>query len=98
VAGAGRGVAAPTYFRDPAPRSWSPSAVVVVEVVSPEDESRAKLPFYHRIGVEEAILADPERRTIDVLVRGPRQSVPAEASVTLGIAAEQLRAAMDWPD
>ncbi len=33
-----------TYFRAWVDRVWSPTAAIVVEIISPEDENRAKLP------------------------------------------------------
>lgn len=41
-------------------------AVLVVEVLSPQDESFDKLPFYRRVGVEEVLFVDPEARTCEV--------------------------------
>ena len=41
-------------------------AVLVVEVLSPKDESYGKLPFYRRVGVEELLYVDPETRVFEV--------------------------------
>lgn len=45
------------------------TAAVVVEVLSPDDESYDKLPFYARVGVREAWLIDPVTRTIELYAR-----------------------------
>jgi len=42
-------------------------AALLVEILSPDDESRDKLPFYARIGVSEVWLLEPNTRTIEVL-------------------------------
>ena len=42
-------------------------ALLVVEVLSPRDESYEKLPFYRRVGVEEVLFVDPATRTFEVL-------------------------------
>lgn len=42
-------------------------AELVIEVLSPHDESRNKLPFYARIGVTEVWLIEPATRAIEVL-------------------------------
>lgn len=76
---------------------WNPTAAVVVEVVSPRDESRAKSDFYFRVGVEEFLIVDPERRTAEWFARGADGFVPADGSATLGITSEELAAAIDWP-
>jgi Uma2 family endonuclease len=41
-------------------------AELVVEIISPNDESRDKLPFYARVGVREVWLLDPAKKTIEV--------------------------------
>ncbi|MEA2704095.1 MAG: hypothetical protein QOD63_2040 [Actinomycetota bacterium] len=43
---------------------WVPTAAVVVEVVSPDDESYAKFGFYAAHGVDELIVADPHERSV----------------------------------
>jgi len=41
-------------------------AVLVVEVLSPSDESYEKLPFYRHVGVEELLFVDPTTKTFEV--------------------------------
>jgi len=41
---------------------------VVVELLSPEDESRDKLPFYEAMGTKEVLLIDPESRAVELHV------------------------------
>lgn len=41
-------------------------AELVIEIVSPNDESRQKIPFYAAMGVKEVWLLDPRARTIEV--------------------------------
>jgi hypothetical protein len=41
---------------------WVPTAALVVEIVSPDDETYEKLPFYAAHGVEEILVAEPGRR------------------------------------
>ena len=40
------------------------TAALVVEIVSPYDETRAKLPFYSAHDVEEVLIVDPQKREI----------------------------------
>ncbi|MEO8702783.1 MAG: Uma2 family endonuclease [Kofleriaceae bacterium] len=58
-------------------------AELVIEVLSPNDESREKLPFYARVGVREVWLVDPATHVVDVfaLVSGELVPVPAVAGV-----------------
>lgn len=76
---------------------WLPTAAVVVEIVSPGDESRAKLGFFHRVGVEEILIVDPHARTVEWLERGLDAFRPADGSRLLGITSAELAAAIDWP-
>lgn len=41
-------------------------AALVVEVLSPRDESAEKLPFYRRVGVEEVLFVDPVTRAFAI--------------------------------
>ena len=76
---------------------WNPTAAIVVEVVSPGDESRLKFDFYHRAGIEEVLIVDPDAQTVEWFVRGPSAFLPADGSALLGISAADLAAAIDWP-
>ena len=58
------------YFRDRALELFNPTAAVVVEIVSPGDESYAKLGFYFARGVEEVLIVDPLRRSVEWYGRG----------------------------
>lgn len=42
------------------------TAELVVEVLSPDDESRQKLPYYAKIGIREVWLIDPTTRVIEI--------------------------------
>jgi Uma2 family endonuclease len=44
-----------------------PTAALVVEIVSPEDETWQKLPYYAAHEVDELLILDPEKRTVDWL-------------------------------
>ena len=44
---------------------------VVLEIASPGDESRAKLPFYAAVGVREAVIIDRRSRAVEVLSASP---------------------------
>lgn len=43
-------------------------AELVVEVLSPKDESRAKLPFYESVGTCEVLLIEPNTREVELFV------------------------------
>ncbi len=87
--------------------TWIPTAAIVVEIVSPGDETYAKFGFYAAHGVEEIIVADPAQRTVKCfrrleprLAASPVQSpkfVESEKSDLLGVYASHLTAEIDWP-
>src|ERR1700722_8580974 len=44
--------------------TWLPTAALVVEIVSPEDETWEKLPFYASYNVDEVLIVHPLKRTV----------------------------------
>ncbi|MGH9064185.1 MAG: Uma2 family endonuclease [Acidimicrobiales bacterium] len=73
------------------------TAAVVVEIVSPGDETWDKLPFYAAHGVDEVMVVDPAERRIRLLVLAGDSYRDAEASALLGVPASDLEAAVRWP-
>jgi Uma2 family endonuclease len=76
---------------------WNPVAAIVVEIVSPGDESRRKFAFYHRVGVEEVLIVDPGQRTVEWFARGPEAFQPAAGSTILALTSAELASAIAWP-
>jgi Uma2 family endonuclease len=67
-------------------------AALVIEILSPNDESREKLPFYAAVGVEEVWIVDPATRVCEVYVlrgRAYHAALPGDdgsiRSPTLGV-------------
>ncbi len=81
--------------------TWVPTAAVVWEILSPDDETYAKFDFYAAHGVEEIIVADPNTRTVRCFRLMPSSSpsgsyTESEWSDLLGIGAAHLAAEIDW--
>ncbi|MFN8520359.1 MAG: Uma2 family endonuclease [Chloroflexota bacterium] len=76
---------------------WQPTAAIVVEVVSPGDESRLKFGHYFRTGVEEFLIVDPAQRTVEWFERRPDAFRPVDGSRLLGLTGAGLASAIDWP-
>ena len=74
-----------------------PSAAVVVEVVSPDDETYAKFDFYAAHGVEALIVADPHERIVRCFRRDGLRYVEAVNSELLAVAADELTRSIAWP-
>lgn len=85
------------YLRDEPAAVFNPAAAVVVESVSPGDETRAELEFYFRHGVEEVVIVDPASRSVEIYARGAGAFVLVDRSALLDIGAIELGAVLDWP-
>jgi len=79
------------------PRGIDGHAILAIEILSPSDESREKLPFFAKLGVTEVWLVEPDTRTVEVYVlRGDRYFAVAPdpngatRAPALGIALETL--------
>ncbi len=86
------------YLRSAQATLSNATAALVVEVVSPGDESRQKFDFYFRAGVEELLIVDPGRRTVEWFTRSDGGFVPSPSSPLLGLSTADLAAQIDWPD
>lgn len=74
------------------------TVALVVEVVSPHDESWVKLAFFAARGVDEVVIVDGARRVVDwmALVDGSYQ--PVDTSDVLGVTVADVVSAVAWPD
>lgn len=73
------------------------TALVVVEVLSPDDETFAKFDFYARHGVRELLVADPGEQTIRCWRLAAAVYEQVEACEQLGVEMAQLVDELDWP-
>jgi Uma2 family endonuclease len=76
--------------------AWHPTAAIVVEVRSPDDESYQKFDFYFEQGVEEVLIADIETEAVQWYGRGDAEFVPHDSSEILSVTAEQVRSKLGW--
>jgi Uma2 family endonuclease len=77
--------------------TYVPSAAIVVEIVSPGDETYAKLPFYAAHHVDEVAIVDAQELQVRWLglVDGEYRSLERSGLVELGPA--ELAQRIDWP-
>ncbi|MGP0048838.1 MAG: Uma2 family endonuclease [Solirubrobacteraceae bacterium] len=82
---------------DASDRVYYPIAALVIEIVSPGDESWEKLPFYAAHGVEELLIVDARARTVGRLglEAGDYQHLKRSRLVETGPA--ELAQQIDWP-
>ena len=71
------------------------SATVVVEILSPNDETFAKFDFYARHGVQEVIVVDPDRSEFHCYALPSGDRLPR--SEVLDVDMSELTDAIDWP-
>jgi hypothetical protein len=76
---------------------WISTAPMVIEIVSPGDESWEKLPYFAKRGVDEVLIVDPSRRRVDWLVRRDVHYDAAQSSGLLDLGAAELEALIEWP-
>ena len=85
------------YVRGVPDQVFVPTAAIVVEALSPGDETWEKFPFYARHGVEEICIADPRRREVRWFVLAGERYDESGASPLLGMTTSDLVAAIHWP-
>ena len=78
---------------------WNPTAALVVEIVSPGDETWDKLDFYAAHGVDELLIVDPEQQQLHWLTLAGGEYRPLdERSSLVELSATELAARIDWPE
>jgi len=74
------------------------SAAIVVEVVSPDDETFAKFDFYADHHVDELLITDPASRTVQLFVlAGEGRYDEVADGALLGVRAAEVTSAIAWP-
>ena len=76
---------------------WQRTAALVIEIVSPGDESWEKLPFYAAHDVDEVLILDPAKRSVDWLGLTDGEYRPIERSTLIDLGPDQLAEQIDWP-
>jgi Uma2 family endonuclease len=77
--------------------AWQATAALVVEIVSPGDESWLKLPFYAKHDVDEILIIDPAQRTLAWLALGDGEYQPISHSALVDLGPADLTSRLDWP-
>ena len=85
-------------FRPGPDEVYAPTAALVVEVVSPGDDSWEKLPFYGEHEVDEVLIVEPQERAVHWLGLQPDgQYGSIEHSDLIELSAAELASRIDWP-
>jgi Uma2 family endonuclease len=83
--------------RERADRVFYATAALVVEVVSPGDKTWDKLGFYAAHNVDELLIVDPAKRTVDWLSLSGGQYEPVQQSGLIDCGPDELTERIDWP-
>jgi Uma2 family endonuclease len=76
---------------------WQQTAALVIEIVSPKDKSRDKFGFYAAHDVDEVLIVDPEKRTVDWLALTDGEYKPIMQSSLIDLGPSELASQIDWP-
>jgi Uma2 family endonuclease len=76
---------------------WLSTAAMVVEILSPGDESWQKLPFYAEHHVDEVLLVDPDKRTVNWLALRDGQYEAIQRSGLIELGPTEVAEQLDWP-
>jgi Uma2 family endonuclease len=77
--------------------TWYPTVPLVVEIVSPGDETLQKLPFYAAHHVDEVLIVDPRERSVSWLELETGEYRAVERSGLVDLGAQDLADQLDWP-
>lgn len=76
---------------------WLPTAAIIVEILSPGDETWQKLPFYAAHSVDEVLIVDPDARTVTWLGLHHGDYRPIERSGLIALGPAGLATQLVWP-
>jgi Uma2 family endonuclease len=76
---------------------WQHTAPLVIEIVSPGDESWDKLPFYAAHEVDEVLIVDPAEHAVHWLGLADGEYHPIERSGLIDLGPSELAEQIDWP-
>ncbi|HWH12382.1 MAG TPA: Uma2 family endonuclease [Solirubrobacteraceae bacterium] len=77
--------------------TWQATAALVVEIVSPGDETWQKLPFYGAHDVDEVLIVDPTGRTVAWLGLRDSEYHALDRSGLVDLVPAELAERLDWP-
>src|SRR5579875_1411544 len=72
------------------------TVALAIEIVSPDDETWAKLPFYAAHGVEELLIVDPQERQVHWLSLQGGEYLAIRRSALIELGADELAGRIEW--
>jgi Uma2 family endonuclease len=86
-----------TLHRPGAHGDWHHSAALVIEVVSPRDESYEKFSFYAAHEIDEVLIVDPQQRSVTWFARTGGDYERIERSRLIDLGPDELAKRLQWP-
>jgi Uma2 family endonuclease len=77
--------------------TYASTAALVVEILSPGDETWEKLAFYAAHEVDELIVVDPDQRTVHWLALASTGYGDVQRSAVIDLGPVELADRLDWP-
>jgi Uma2 family endonuclease len=77
--------------------AYLPTAALVLEIVSPGDETWEKLDFHAAHGVDELLIVDPQHKTVSWMGLEAGEYKHLKRSRRIELGANELAARIDWP-
>jgi Uma2 family endonuclease len=77
--------------------AWAPTAALVIEVVSPGDDSWKKFDYFAEHGVDEVLIVDPSKQSVDWFALAGGEYRPVERSGLIELGPAELAERIDWP-
>jgi Uma2 family endonuclease len=77
--------------------TWLPTAPLIVEILSPGDETEEKLPFYAAHEVKEILIVDPDTQQVHWLALADGDYRPIEQSRLIELGPAQVAKLIRWP-
>ncbi len=85
------------WLRTESSGAWAPTAALVVEIESPDDETWQKLPFYASHSVDEVLIVSAETQSITWLALEGSDYVEVDRSRLIDSGPIELAEAIEWP-
>ena len=85
-----------TLLRPPAVQ-WNPTAALAVEVLSWREPADKKLGFYAAHDVDEVLIVDPHKQTVEWFARDVDTYRPLQRSRLIALGADELTGRLGWP-
>jgi len=84
-------------FRNLGTGVWQRTAALVMEIVSPGDDSWNKFDFFAAHDVDEVLIVDPQKRTVSWFALDSGEYAQVERSGLIELGAAELAQRLDWP-